>query len=297
MKDLKSAKSARPRQPHRTCAIIIPIYRWPLTRMDALSVDKTTQVLCNHDIYMVGPPWLHQVAPQSLNGADIHLETFDAAFFRSTKTYNKLLMSPAFFKTFAAYDYMLIAQTDTLTFRDDLEQWCAAGYDYIGAPWIEWVKEPTEPGPFPHLRMKGVGNGGYSLRSIPRALQTLTDFRHAPFTEWGRSRSTLWNLLNKIEHEYILARTTGPLRTRINEDLFWGKVAPKINQDYRLAPTEDAIRFAFEAAPETLYDLNKQQLPSGCHAFELYNLPFWKSVLGETYFDLPNEIATQLTIG
>lgn len=286
---------ARPRDASRRCAVLIPIYRWPLNHMEALSVHRTTEVLCNHDIYMIGPPWIAEVLPARINGVDLRVMSFDAGFFRSPKTYNKLLMTPAFFEAFAAYEYMLIAQTDTLTFRDEIEHWCAAGYDYIGAPWIEWVEGGTEPGPFPDLRMKGVGNGGYSLRSISRALQTLTEFRYAPFTEWGRSRSRLWNLLNKVEHEYILAQTSGPLRTRINEDLFWGKVAPKINRNYALAPTEDAIRFAFEAAPERLFELNDRQLPSGCHAFELYNMPFWIEQLGESYFELPPEIAAQLT--
>ncbi len=284
-----------PPQPRKACAIAIPIYCWPLSEMQALSVHRTTQVLENHDIFMIGPPWLADVAPAKINSADIQVATFDKAYFRSTKTYNKLLLSVDFFKVFENYDYLLIAQTDTLTFRDELAQWCASGYDYIGAPWIEWMSEPVAPGPFPRLKMKGVGNGGYSLRSVPKAIQTLTEFRYAPFTEWQRSKSLFWNLFNKIEHEYVLAQISGPFRTRINEDLFWGKVAPKINRGYTLASTEDAIRFAFEAAPETLYELNNRELPFGCHAFEYYNLPFWVERLGESYFEVPPHILDLLT--
>jgi hypothetical protein len=276
-----------PPQPPKTCAIAIPIYRWPLSAMQALSVHRTTQVLASYDIVLVGPPWLADVAPAKINSAEINVATFDAAYFRSTKTYNKLLLSLDFFKTFDAYDYLLIAQTDTLTFRDELAQWCAAGYDYIGAPWIDWNA-------YPKVKLTGVGNGGYSLRSVPRAIQTLTEFRYAPFTEWQRSKSRFWNLFNKIEYEYVLARISGPFRTRINEDLFWGKVAPRINRDFTLASTEDAIRFSFEAAPETLYELNNRRLPFGCHAFESYNLPFWIEHLGERYFKVPAHISELL---
>ncbi len=39
-----------------------------------------------------------------------------------------------FYKTFTAYEYILIYQLDAFVFCDALKEWCAKGYDYIGAP-------------------------------------------------------------------------------------------------------------------------------------------------------------------
>ena len=61
-----------------------------------------------------------------------------------------------------------------------------------------------------------------------------------------------------------------------NEDYFWSHYAPQINLNYKVAPSCEAIKFAFEKAPEMLYKKNKNQLPFGCHAWEKYEPEFWK---------------------
>jgi len=38
----------------------------------------------------------------------------------------------------------------------------------------------------------------------------------------------------------------------------------------------EAVAFAFEAHPEYLFELNQQQLPFGCHAWQRYNPEFWE---------------------
>ena len=69
-----------------------------------------------------------------------------------------LLLSRRFYEAFARYDFVLIYHLDALVFSDQLASWCAAGYDYIGAPWL--VSPDT-----PHIFTEKVGNGGFSLRS------------------------------------------------------------------------------------------------------------------------------------
>lgn len=45
------------------------------------------------------------------------------------------MLSAEFYERFLAWDYILLCQTDAFVFRDELADWCARGYDYIGAPW------------------------------------------------------------------------------------------------------------------------------------------------------------------
>lgn len=65
--------------------------------------------------------------------------------------YSKLLASSDFWKQFEN-EYILINQSDSIIFNDNLDDFI--GYDYIGSPWLK----PTRPS---QLFM---GNGGFSLR-------------------------------------------------------------------------------------------------------------------------------------
>src|SRR5690606_24202321 len=44
----------------------------------------------------------------------------------------------------------------------------------------------------------------------------------------------------------------------------------------QIAPLEEGWSFSFEFNPRLLYQLNKEQLPFGCHAWWRYDLEFWK---------------------
>ena len=59
---------------------------------------------------------------------------------------------------------MLIHQTDSYLFRDEIEEWCNKGYDYIGGPIISTLKEWSQDD-INNWEPK-VGNGGLSLRRI-----------------------------------------------------------------------------------------------------------------------------------
>ena len=78
------------------------------------------------------------------------------------------MLSSVFYQEFEQYQYVLIAQTDSLVFSDDLNIWAEKGYSYIGAPWFEGYTQPTQP-----LRLTAVGNGGFSLRNVQDFLRVL----------------------------------------------------------------------------------------------------------------------------
>ena len=55
--------------------------------------------------------------------------------------------------------------------RDALDEWCAAGYDFIGAPWLICADTP-------HITAEKVGNGGFSLRRVSSFLRVLRSRRY-----------------------------------------------------------------------------------------------------------------------
>ena len=103
-------------------------------------------------IALVAPEGLDLTAylpPERQEARPIHVVRFDPGFFRSTDTYSRLLLSAGFYQAFASYEFILIHQLDVFVFRDELADWCARGYDYVGAPWIDvdWLAEARHTWP------------------------------------------------------------------------------------------------------------------------------------------------------
>lgn len=206
-------------------AVIIPIYQETLNVAEKKSVEICRDKLgSNYDVFFI--------APNSLNTrnyskySDISVKRFPDRFFKSTDTYNKLMLDPKFYAKFINYEYMLIAQTDTLILNSgkEIERFLDAGYAYWGAPWEEeqqywfyttksFLYEKFHIGKKFLLR---VGNGGFSLRHIDKTIQILKN-------KW------FWRLL-----------------WQGNEDFFFALYGLDNNIDYKVAPLEEARNFALE---------------------------------------------------
>jgi hypothetical protein len=74
--------------------------------------------------------------------------------------YNAIMLDTKFWKQFTMFKKVLLFQTDTMMFKYGLESYM--DYDYIGSPW------PSDYG-----LAKGVGNGGFSLRTIQAMITCL----------------------------------------------------------------------------------------------------------------------------
>jgi hypothetical protein len=57
-------------------------------------------------------------------------------------------------------------------------------------------------------------------------------------------------------------------------DDFWCKVIPSIHPDFRIAPADVAVRFAWEALPSRCMEMCNGQLPVGIHAWAKYGLEY-----------------------
>lgn len=133
--------------------IVIPLYKVKPTELELKVINQGCEIFKERDIFYVVPRGFDAsaYAPEAL------IE-FPEYYFYSLTNYSELCCLEEFYQAFRQYDWMMIYQPDCWVFEDKLDEFCALGYDYIGAPW------PKMPG----IPEDGVGNGGFCLRSIPK---------------------------------------------------------------------------------------------------------------------------------
>lgn len=244
------------------------------------SFIQCLSVLGKHAICLVGPAGLDLSVYQALfnrSGKEMRFEAFEPDYFSSVAGYNKLMLSRCFYARFAAWDYMLIYQLDAWVFRDELDAWCAKGYDYIGAPWLKLNRQVDE---------ENSGNGGFSLRKIASFL-ALFDYKGAL---WGYKGLACRHRYRGPRHKFqLIVKGLLGYANRLedyiergdeNEDLFFAALKHKKKQPFRIPPTKEAMFFSFEEAPARLYEKTNRQLPFGCHAWEKHDYErFWKQFI------------------
>jgi hypothetical protein len=183
---------------------------------------------------------------------------------------------------------MLIYQLDCWVFQDDLMYWCEQGYDYIGAPWFDKFSEADDNSKMLPL----AGNGGLSLRRIQafiealenkgkygrHKVESLSDICIAYFKCKKLNWKTLiwpYQILKEYFDRYNIIINVFQKR---NEDAVISELFPRLNKDFRVAPADKAMYFAFEVLPRRLMAITKK-LPFGCHAFERYDWDFWRGYI------------------
>jgi hypothetical protein len=136
--------------------VVIPLYKEKPSAGELMSIRRACEVFAGRDIFYVKP-----------QGMSIEAYPFQAAYefpeyyFSSLQTYSELCCYNKFYSVFRDYEYMLICQPDCWVFEDRLDEFCALGYDYIGAPWPKMEGIPED----------GVGNGGFCLRRVSRFVE------------------------------------------------------------------------------------------------------------------------------
>lgn len=273
-------------------AVVIPVYKAGMTAFERISFDRCLEVLRKYPLILAAPENL-DVSGYLCAHKDIKVVRFDPAYFAGIHGYNRLMLSPCFYQAFREYRYILIYQLDAFVFSDQLEAWCAQGYDYVGAPWIDScnayavnsssfvrsvldeqfdlsnpsavkralrrflrsVLHGVAPG-YVHGLNTAVGNGGLSLRKTSTFLNCLAVWK-------GAAR-----------------------RWQGNEDIFWSFYISTYNPFYRLPKLETALQFAFEVDPARCYALNENQLPFACHAWDDHQVDFWRPIFNQFGYDI-----------
>ena len=255
--------------------IVIPTHRSNLTTDDETSLVHLNKYLGKYDTFFVIPK---SISPNTFKARGYKVKRVDNNFFGTLRRANEMYLSKKFYKIFSHYDFMLIYQLDALVFSSKIEKWISSGYDFIAAPWFRSII-----GYLSHKKgfPPSGGNGGFSLRNIKKAIRIID------IVNKSTKRTSKNNLIRKLwfiqalisgqSHKIWLNAPTN--NYPFNEDGFWSLEAPKYDSDFRIAPFKIAIKFAFESYPKKCFELNKHELPFGCHAWRKYDEQFWKPYL------------------
>lgn len=249
-------------------AVVVPIYKLPLSLDDKTCLDQLFKVLVGYDIIAI--------YPDDLDMTDVCRDyplfirkPMERSNFTSLRAYNKLVLSTSFYDAFSNYKYILINQLDTYLFSDELCYWANAGFDYVGAPFVPdkdkywsgfrrlWCNlnfalrryDGTNPH---HSQWYQVGNGGLCLRKVSK-LQAITK-----------------KYRQQIDDDLADEKAFYP------EDL-WLSFELK-GEDKLIVPDwRTALQFSIECSPEKCLDINDGKLPFGTHAWTLErHRPFWQ---------------------
>lgn len=279
------------------CSIIIPIYKSELSGLELCSFIRGVEIFKEYPMIIVTHKNLNLSFYYEISckfRVKFIIEYFDEEYFMSVSGYNKLTFSKSFYQRFTNYEYILIYQTDAYVFRDELQQWCSKGYDYIGAPIFQRLNKNEFS-----TKVEGVGNGGFCLRKPAYCLKILNYPSFLPYlTPKGLYKmKKLYYQRNDIKHSIIndillcISFVLGIFGVRNNVNYYIK--SGKLNEDYlysiyanlswikvSLPKFDEALKFSFEKHPKLLYDLNDKKLPFGCHAFEKNNYnDFWKNII------------------
>ena len=234
-------------------AVVIPVYQANMTDAEQMSLRQCMAVLGNYPVIVVKPAGLDLSALQQQYPA-LRVQSFANSYFAGVDAYNRLMVSIDFYKAFDAYQYILIYQLDAFVFRDELEEWCAKGYDYVGAPSLHMPEfdtisaEAAEDFADALSSHRVVLNGGLSLRKIAAFLRYLKIY-NLFYPSW-----------------------------KGNEDMLFCQEATRLKPMkifMTLPEWREALRFSFEKSPAASYELTNHQLPFACHAWERYDPAFW----------------------
>jgi hypothetical protein len=259
-----------------TVALVVPIYRPTLEPDEQVSLRHLDRFLSSFDRFLVKPEGLEL----SLDG--YRARSFGDRYFASRRGYSQLLLSKKFYRSFSAYEYILVYQLDCLVFADELLDWCERGYDYVAPPHTIGDRDPQ------------VGNGGFSLRRVESFLAVLDSRIRTvdPRAHWAEH----WAQKPALERWRNLPRRYAKRLLRFNgvqmeikrlssaylgwaEDWFWTLQAEKYLPTFRRAPTAEGLRFGFNEAPRESFEALGRRLPFGCHGWNRFDREFWEPYL------------------
>ena len=271
-----------PNKNRKIVAVAVPlIEKDHLTDEEKISIKHLETYLGGYDRFLIEPQGMNF----KLDGFGV--KEFEREFFGSVEAHRKMLFSEKFYQIFENYRFVLIYHTDALVFSDQLSEWCRSGYDYVAPPWIPHKDAPYSG--MPAYEGK-VGNGGFSLRRVNGFLSVLKSRRlwRDPVVrirkELRSPRQPLRKAISLVKALRLFLPAYNGVRQELEsysapEDHFWANRAVHYYPEFRIAPLDQALEFAFECVPRYCYKKNKNRLPFGCHAWERYDREFWTPFL------------------
>ena len=247
-------------------SVVVTFVWQELNPREQRTLQQGVDVLGRHPFVVLHPESFNIEALKKEYGNVIFLALPDK-HFHSIDAYNEMLLSTWFYDIFAEYEYMLIYQTDAYVFSDQLNYWTSMGFDYIGAPWMlndnvyqrylgQWVKRLLKCLPIHHHHVHSahlfhqVGNGGFSLRRIPKMREIM-------------------------EKNKALIKSVSGKHAR-QEDVMIS-ILLKEKENLKIPSWRLAIYFSWEKSPAQCLELTGGVFPFGCHDTNgKYWERFWK---------------------
>ena len=263
--------------------VTIPIYKEIPDAYEEVSFKQCLEVLKNYPIRIVAPEGLNldhyfNLCPAARN---LVVVSFRKSYFKNIFGYNRLLLSREFYQTFSKFEYILIYQPDAYVFKDELAYWCAKGYDYVGAPGFKLRNEETR------FQFSGVANGGFSLRKVSAMMYLISNWqKYFGLFDILSTKLLNFNSKTQLAFDYLMqglpnAYKKIPLTIfyKHHEDFVLTVIFSKEAHALNLPEPLEAAKFAFEVHAGMLYELNKQELPFGCHAWYKHETEFWSKFI------------------
>lgn len=264
---------------------VLPCHKEVLSANESVSYHRLVSVVRNHDIVIIFPRG--KELPIEFKHDSVNVIFLNDFWFESLENYNKLKISTYFYNLFKDYDFLLTYELDSYIFENRIDYFMDLNFDYVGAPWVDFLNTNGEK----KIVFCGVGNSGFSLRKIKSCIFVLNNwdldcylkkYIDNNFYFFGFKRSMpnfflikkwLYKLCHLGNLDYYSACFS------INEDLFWSYMFAK--QGFKVASLEESMQFSFECHPKELFEINNNSLPMGCHAWEKWDLEFWRKHIHE----------------
>lgn len=242
--------------------IVIPLRLEEPSALEKISLDQTIAVLNKYPITFMAPMGLNTAWYEDYCRGKIaaSVERFS---WQGFVEFSELQLNPAYYQRFLKYQYMLICHMDAFVYRDELEQWCNAGYDYVGAviynpSWClqkSFVRVITG-----FLPPEYFGNGGFALKKVSSFYRITSKYKwYIDFNLWLRRK-----------------RGQGIL-----DDIFLTQHFPRLSASFKIPPKAVAQRFGADYEIWQEADLpftaeNSDQFLFGNHGWIQHNPEFWK---------------------
>ena len=273
--------------------VVIPVYKHTLSNFEWISLNRTFKILGGHPILLLSPSGqlkaIDQAIKQKLPQACYAFHPVEDHWLDSVASYNHLMTTNEFYRHYVSYTHILIAQLDAYVFSDQLIHWCNAPWSYIGAPIY------PQGCSYGEANCQAIGCGGFSLRKVGDFVHALDANSLLPIaqiivdTVQGFSwKGTIAKLAKAsqllISGDYRLCQRYNHLHRLlgINEDVLFGRYAPKIYPWFQVADYQSACEFSLDRYIAN--DLRRiKSLPFGTHGWYSSdaNLSFWKTLIPE----------------
>lgn len=263
------------------CLIVIPTHKPLPTSEEQKSFINTIQTLSKWPIRVVLPSGISGLEYQRLArdvGIEIDTLNLRPGFMGSIENYNKMALSPDFYKLFIKFENILIVHLDSWIFRDELNYWLEQGYEYVGAPLFLPRGDKTKD-VFSLMSPQG-GNGGLSLRNVSKHIE-LTERLKIKLNTTLVIKGVMFLSRNKqfhfvkifVKSIFSALRSASKFRSKnsVYEDAMISIYFSLLDRTFRVAPPEKAIGFALEVNAEEILEYHSRlSTPFGLHGYDKY---------------------------